>query len=299
MIADENLDLKRLIASISSTAEPERQAEIINNAFSKTSVRQVAEIWHEISKTALDDLGYAKALLLFMDLPVLNKVMGRKTVGQYLFTFKGSEKYKELADIAEQIGGLDDKIVKLLKAKAAMLFQLLYLVRDRVQEEGLPALRISATDLIQRLLGDPELNVKKIKVDLNVYGKAYWNMLIEQLKEADFQSKDGVIFEMLLTDSLVEQYQTGSILASSGSGGAGEARLSDAVLVRFGTNIIKRLNLLLRTTQMYQSADHPSVSAALESLLATIENAMQGREGLTLTRLGGDLLLEDIKINKK
>jgi HEAT repeat protein len=299
MAAEETLDLKRLVTSVGSANEPEKQAEILNHALSRLSLRQAADAWAEIAARSLDDLMYAKAFLAMLDVPVLNAVAGKKTVGQWHFTFKGTDKFKDLFEVFDAMHTIDPKLVKLVKAKAAMLFQLMYLVKDRIVEDGLPMMRVNATEMVKRVLSDPEVGIKKIKIDLNNYGRAYWNTIVEQLKEADFQSKDNVIYEMLLNDSLVEQYQTGSILTASGAGGAGEARLSDAVLARLGTNIIKRLNLLLRTTQMYQSVDHPSVSAALEALLATIENAMQGREGLTISRLGGDLLIEDIKIKKK
>lgn len=299
MAAEEGLNLGRVIQAVGSADTPQRQMEIIQNAMGKVSIRQATEYWNDIAERSLDDLAYAKAFLLFMDIPMMGKVVGKKGLGQLQFTLKGSDKYTRLLEIFDIMARMDAKSVRVVKAKAAMLFQLLYLVMDRIREEGLPVLRLTAPEVVLRLLNQDDVGEKKLHVDLNNFGKAYWNIMVEQLKEADFRSKDKVVYEMLLNDSLISQYESGSILASSGAGGAGEARLSDAVLGRLGTNIIKRLNLLLRTTQMYQSADHPSVSAALESLLNTIENALQGRESLTLSRLGGELLIEDIKIKKK
>jgi len=298
MAAEEGIQLGRVINSIGLAAEVDKQAEIIKNAFAQGSIRQGAEYWLDIAKRALDDLGYAKAFLMLLDVPVLNKVMGKKTVASFEATFKSNDKFSKLTEIIEQMSHMDVKTVKAVKAKSAGLFQLIYLVADRIKEEGLPPIKVQAPEVVLRVIADPEVQEKKIKFNLNDYGKAYWSIMIDQLKEADFRTKDNEIYEMLLTDSLINQYENGSILAASGAGGAGEARLSDAVLARFGTNIIKRLNLLLRTTQMYQSVDHPSVTNALESLLATIENALQGRESLTFTRLGGDLLIEDIKVKK-
>ena len=299
MAAEEGLQLHRVVLSIGTAAGPQKQAEILFNALSKVSVRQAAETCYEISEKSLEDLGYAKALLLLLDTPLLNKVFGKKLVGQIAFTLRSSDKYTRLAEVMDRVAALDPRAVKVLKAKAAMMFQLLYLVIDRIKDEGLPAMRITALDLVQRVLSDDNLAGNKIRVDLNQFGRAYWNLFVEQLKEADFRSTDAVNYEMLLNDSLIDQYETGSILISSGAGGAGDARLSDAVLARLGTNIVKRLNLLLRTIQMYQSADHPSVAVALESLLTSAEAALQGRESLTLSRLGGDLLIEDVKVKKK
>ncbi len=299
MAAEETIQLSRVIQSLGGASEPQKQAEILYGALSKVSVRQAADYCYDIAEKSLDDLGYAKALLVLLDAPLLNKVFGKKLLGQISFTLKGNDKYTRLADVLERSGALDARTVKVLKAKAAMMFQLLYLVMDRIKDEGLPVLKITALEVVQRVISDENLSGNKLRVDLNQFGRAYWNLFVEQLKEADFRSTDNVNYEMLLNDSLIDQYETGSILVSSGAGGAGDARLSDAVLARLGSNIIKRLNLLLRTIQMYQSADHPSVSGALESLLSTVEAALQGRESLTLTRLGGDLLIEDVKIKKK
>ncbi|GEM_PF-5561242 len=299
MAAEEGIQLGRVIKSVSSAPDAQKQAEILNNAFSRVSIRQAADYWFEIADKALDDLSYAKALLTLLDVPTMTKVTGKKAMGQLVFTFKSTDKYIRLVQIFEKISRLDVKSVKVIKAKAAMMFQFFYLVTDRIVEEGLPKLKIHATDVVNRILDDPQASDKLLHVNLNNYGRAYWSIMIDQLKEGDFRSKDEVVYEVLLNDSLINQYEAGSILASAGAGGEGDARLSDAVMSRLGTNIIKRLNLLLRTTQMYQSADHPSVSAALESLLSTIENAMQGRESLTFTRLGSDLLIDDIKLKQK
>ncbi|MDP8224930.1 MAG: HEAT repeat domain-containing protein [Candidatus Lernaella stagnicola] len=298
-MAGETLDLRRVINSVATASEPSKQAEILNNALSQISIRQATDYWLDISRRAVDDLSFAKAFLVFLDLPLLEKAFGKKAISQLHFTLRASDKYKELLKVHEQIEQLDAKLVRTLKAKAAMMLQLIFLVRGQAKEEGLPEMRITAPQLVLRILESPTLPERKMRFDLNDYGRAYWNMLIEQLKEADFQTRDEVVYEMLLTESLIDQYQKGTILTSSGAGGAGEARLSDAVMVRMGTNIIKRLNLLLRTTQMYQSADHPSVSAALQAMLGTIEDAMQGRDGLTLSRVGGDILIEDVKIKRK
>lgn len=299
MAAEATIDLKRVISSIGSTNTPEKQAEILSNAFGQVSVREATDYWHEIARRSVDDLGYAKAFLVFLDVPLLEKTFGKKTISQVAFTLKSSDKYKDLFTLHERLAGIDPRNTKKLKAKAALIFQLVYLVRGEAKEEGLPAMRVTAAQIVNRLLDDPELSEKKIHFNLEDYGRVYWNILIDQLKEADFQSREESIYEMLLNDSLIEQYQTGSILTSVGAGGAGESRLSDAVMVRLGTNIVKRLNLLLRTTQMYQSADHPSVSAALDAMLLTIEDAMQGRDGLTISRIGSDLLIEDVKIKRK
>jgi HEAT repeat protein len=298
-MADETFDLKRVVNSISSTNEPEKQAEIMNNALSKVSIRQAADACGEIAEGSLDDLGFAKSMLVLLDGPSLTHALGKKLVGQIQFTLKGSDKYRSLGELLEFITNMDPKETKLLKAKSAMIFQLMYLAKYRIQEDGLPPLKMSAVDLVKTLARDADLTAKRLKFDLNNYGRAYWNVFVEQLKEADFQSKDTITYEMLLNDALIEQAQRGAILASSGAGGVGEARLSDAVMARLGTNIVKRLNLLLRTTSMYQSVDHPSVQQALVTLQMTMENAMQGREGLTLTRFGADLLIENVKVKKK
>jgi HEAT repeat protein len=299
MAGEETVDLRRLISSIGNTTDPTKQAEIMNNALGKLSIRAATEAWYDISKRTVEDLSYAKAFLLFLDVPLLNQTFGKKTVSQLHFTLKSADKYQDLLALADRLAEADVKFVKLIKAKSAMMFQLIFLVRSLVSDEGLPAMRISGPQLVKQVLESSTASERRMRFDLNNFGRAYWNTLVEQLKEADFQTKDEENWEMLLNDSLIEQYQSGSILTASGSGGAGEARLSDAVLLRLGSNIIKRLNLLLRTTQMYQSTDHPSVSAALDAMLGTIDEAMQGREGLTISRIGGDILVEDVKIKRK
>lgn len=297
-MAGENVqDYSSVINSIASAKGPKKQMEIIVRFLSSNELRVVAELFYDINQKAAQSMPHAKALLLLLDYPTFYKTIGKKDYDNFLFLMKGSSKLQSTEELFETAKSIKSTAVNLFKAKSAMMLQLLFLLRERIQEQGLPVLSINGTEVVKKVARSGESKSEMI-VDLEEFGKGYWNLFVEILKEADFRSDDKIKYRLMLSENMITQYSTGANLVGSGMGEGGQTALSDAMVTRLGRNIVKRLSLLLRTIKMYQSADHPSINLGLESLHSTISEVLEHRPSITLTRMGSDLLIDDIKNRK-
>lgn len=298
MAEDSGLNVGTIIGNISQVDTLDKQADIFARSMTTAGLKPAMDMFNQIIEKCVDDLGYARAFLLMIDIPLLTRRVGVKGIDQLRQLMKTSERLRPLDALWDGVKSLDATSLMLLKAKTAMSIQLLYLLRGRVQEEGLPEVKVSPVDLVSALMKREDLKDRSIVIDLNDYGRAYWNVFIEILKEADFRSEDNAIYKSVFSDEIARASADARDLVSSGKSGSG-GKLSEAVIARMGNNIVKRLSLLLRSVKMYSSVDHPSISLGIESLLTTIEDLLKDRESLSLSRIGSDLLVEDVRIKKK
>lgn len=298
MSEDTGLNVGTVISNISAVDTLDKQADIFSRAMLTGGIKPSVEMIGQVIDKSLDDLGYARVFLLVLDQMLMMKKLGNKGWEQLRFTMKSSEKLRGLDEVLDQTKHLDATSLMLLKAKTAMTIQLLFLLRARIQDEGMPELRTTPVEVVRHILQREDLKERQLVVDLNHYGRGYWNIFVEILKEADFRSDDNVTYTTVFSDDAARASADGRDLVSSGKAGQG-GKLSEAVIARMGNNIIKRLSLLLRSVKMYTSVDHPSISLGIESLLSTINDLLKDRESLTVSRIGSDLLVEDVRIKKK
>ena len=298
MSTQDSSNFNALLSSIAAAPDQAKQFEIFGRFLQGADRGATSTLLGETVTEPSRNMLYGKLLLMLMDTPATTKYLERDIIDRINTTVSGSPKHERLAALLEKTRKLKKGQVPLFKAKLAMFLQLLFLLQERVADEGLPPVKVNVADLADRIL-EEQLETREMAVDLNQFGKAYWNTFVDILGEADFRTDDKIVYTMQLSPSLIDQYATGSNLTGGAKGQGGQSALSDAMVARLGRNIIKRLGLLLRTIKMYQSADHPSVTLGLEALFSTTEEVLKGRESLTLTRMGSDLLIDDVKNRKK
>ena len=287
-----------ILNSIASKKDVTKQYEIFARFVNENELGNTATMIAEIGDKSIKNMAHAKVFMMLLDYNNLFRAVGKTRYDQLMFTLKNSERFKKVHALLEKTKSIKSKQVNLYKAKVGILIQILFLLAERIEEQGMPQLNLTGIEMAMKLL-DSHSSEKKMVIDLNDYGKGYWNLLVNLLKEADFRSNDKIRYEQILSESLIKNYSSGAHLAGTSKGGEGQSALSDAMLTRLGRNIVKRIGLLLRTVQMYQSTEHPSVSVSLDALSATITDALEQRPSLTFTRIGSDLLIDDVKNRKK
>lgn len=298
-MADDNVpDVYRVLNSMASAKDQTKQLKIFARFVGDNDLKALTTMVNDIGDKALENMVHAKAFLLLLNYQKLYKTIGKKNFDQFMFASKKSDKLKGMEDLLGRIKKTKSKRVPMLQAKVGMFIQLMFLLRERIIEEGMPPMKVNILDETEKLL-DRLTDEMKMVVILEDYGKGYWNLLVELLKEADFRTKDKLKYELVLTERMVRTYSTGEHLAGSAKGEAGQSALSDVMITRMGRNIVKRMGLLLRTVKMYQGSDHPSVQLGLESLHGTVSEVLEHRPSVTFTRIGSDLLIDDVKNRKK
>ena len=297
-MAEEAQDFGRIVNSIAAAEKTSKQLDLLSRFVNEHSVGAVTNLIKDAINKAPTNMNYARVYLLLLDYSALLKTLGKSTLDQIVFSIKGTQSIKDFDKILTDTKKLKGKHFNLFKAKIAIFLQLVYLLRERITEEGMPPLKINTQKVTRTILKKLDGQMKMM-IDLNDYGKGYWNLLVSLLQEADFRSDDKIIYELVLSDSMIKMYASGTNLTGGAKGEGGQSALSDTMLARLGRNIVKRLGLLLRTAKMYQSSDHPSVQLGLDSLHSTISDVLENRPSITFTRMGSDLLIDDVKNRKQ
>ncbi|MDP8256861.1 MAG: HEAT repeat domain-containing protein [Candidatus Alcyoniella australis] len=273
------------------------QTTVMTKVLSDVPSRGLAEIFLYVADKATEDLSYAKVMLNLIDNGRFQEATDKKTFDQMVQGLRNSEKGKSLANLLERTGQVPKDKVNILRAKFTMYMQLLSLIAERAEEDGLPPLKVNAIDSVNTVLDNPDLLEKSFNVDLNWINRLQWNIAKSILEEADFRRK-GVIYELVISDVAIKTNAAGVGLVKAGTQEAGGGGLSDVAVARMGQNIIRRVTLLVRMLGMYPM-DHPSVEPAIETLVNTLDELLGERERITLSRVGSDILVDDVRIKRR
>ena len=288
-----------VIRAIAASKDPARQVQILGDHLRETAVLPLASFFKLVADRASADLVHAKTFLLLLDPQVRTALLGRERLAALAKTLQADGQFKSLETLFERTAALEKDRLDLVKAKVAFVLQLLYLLRERSEEDGIPQTSYDAARAVGEAidgLAAPDAR-QVLRVDLSRFGSAYRHVLVELLKEADFRSASADAYELVLSEAMIRQYASGSALVSAEAGDK-KSRRSDAVVARIGENLVKRLSLLARTVSMYP-ADHPGIGPMLEALTGLVDDLTVEKEQVTLSRIGLDVLLEEVKIKKK
>lgn len=296
----EGLSSATVARAIAQAKEASKQSQILGDALSELALLPAAALIRDITAAATVDLAQAKAFLSLLDIAALTRLLGQERIDKLRQTFRTEPQFDRLDQLFEATAGIDKSNLQVVKARVAFMLQILYLLGDRAEEEGMPQSGYDASrsvaDVIESVKRAPDAK-KIMRIDLEDFGVGHRHLLVEILKEADFRSEDNRIFEMVLSEPVIRQYADGSALVST-DGGDAQTRMSDAIISRIGENLIKRLSLLVRTVSMYPS-DHPGITPMIESISKTLSSLTMEKERFTISRLGTDMLFEDVRIKKK
>jgi hypothetical protein len=130
----------RVLNAIASARDQGKQFEILSRFIGSSDLRASTEMVNDVVSKATENMMHGKAFLLFLDYSALMKMVGKKNYDQMMHAFKGSEKMKKAYNVLEQTKKLKAKQVPLFKAKVGMHLQILFLLKERIAEEGLPPL---------------------------------------------------------------------------------------------------------------------------------------------------------------
>ena len=289
-----------VIRAAAAVRDPARQVEILGEHIADLPLLPAATFLKTIVGRATADLACGKDFLSLLDLSALTRAAGADRIQRLRKTFRSESQFEELDSLFERLVMIDRDHLDVVKAKVAFMIQLLFLLRDRAEEDGIPQTSYSAVravvDVTDSTLGRSNAR-QSMTVDLGHFGSAYRHILTELLKEADFRTEDNQVYELLLSEPVIRQYAAGGGLLSMDAGD-GHTRMSDAVVARMGVNLVKRLSLLARTVTMYPP-DHPGIEPMFESLVVSVDELMVEKDQVTISRLGTDILLEDVRIKKK
>ena len=293
---DIELHLSKLAASIQNASQASQKLGLLAAQLGHYDAASQATLVGGAGTRATEDLACGRLLILLADVDGFAEAMGER-FEPFRSAVAQNPLGSQIARFLQGLSGLDEGRLELFRAKLATLLQTLSTVNDRLESDRLPRVRLSGFDLAEDVLHQSGLDDRMVRIDLESIPRGAWTMVRDVLLDADFETVDENGYRTLLSEDAIKALgQVSGFGASLGASGA--AKLSEAVAQRQALFIVKRLCLLVRSAMMYPP-DHPGLPAAFEGLTSSIETAMGEDPNLTLTVVGGDVLLNDLKIRKE
>lgn len=202
-----------------------------------------------------------------------------------------------LARAWAQMEGLSPEARSSFLAKVSLLIETATLVWNDLREEGRADRLPSGENLLEMVFASGPPGEPELVVDTASWPGASRKKLDEVLEEMDFakQSKDTWHFN--LDPDTTERLHSGANLKAYIRGA--HVVQSPLAMARVAMGLAVKFSLLLRTVGMYPP-DHPAIEPALADFLERLET-QRGSEGgvVAFTLLGGRLMVNNIKVNRK
>ncbi len=251
-----------------------------------------------IGARASEDPACGRLLLLLADVAGFKSALGSDKFDKLRQTLGGRPQGAPVERYLRSLSALDAERLHVFRAKTAIMLQTVSMLNDKMEQERLPLIRVNGYEIAERVLNESGLQDNSIRIDLtNWVARQGLPVARDVLLEADFEEVDDETFLSNLNDEQVRILgQASGLGVMLGTGGA--AKLSEAVSQRQALFILKRFCLLVRSATMYPP-DHPGLPPAFEALKSTVDSAIEDKEQVTITVMGGDILLDDFKIRKE
>ncbi|MBK7977953.1 MAG: HEAT repeat domain-containing protein [Deltaproteobacteria bacterium] len=251
-----------------------------------------------IGARATEDPACGRLLLLLADVAGFKNAVGSDKFDKLRQNLAGRPQGAAVDRYFRAVSALDADRLLLFRAKSAIMLQTLSMLNDRLEQERVGLIKVNGYDVAERVMTESGLEDNTIRIDLsNWVGKQALPTARDVLLEADFEEVDDETFQSNMNEEQVRILgQASGLGVMLGTGGA--AKLSEAVAQRQALFIVKRFCLLVRSATMYPP-DHPGLPPAFEALKSTVDSAIEDKEQVTITVIGGDILLDDFKIRKE
>ncbi len=183
---------------------------------------------------------------------------------------------------------------KYVFAKIAMLIEVIYiLILDDLLDPDTD-LDCSGADIAVRVLKGSEPGSSTFSINLSSYPVNIRKFMKEILSELDFIENIPGQWQFTFSKEMLEDYSIGNNLISH----KGTGQMSQALAQRNAENLIKRLELLMKTLQMFPSG-HPSIEPSTESFTNILSKFLGENAQVTLSIMGDTVMVNDLRVERK
>ena len=183
---------------------------------------------------------------------------------------------------------------KHIYAKFSMLIEMIYiLIQDDLLDPDVD-LDCSGADIAIRVLKGKEPTSSIFYISLSSFPTNLRKFMKEILSEMDFIEKIPGQWQFAFSTEMLKDYSMGNNLSSH----KGTGQMSQAMAQRNAENLIKRLELLMKTLQMFPSG-HPSIDPSTESFTSILLKFLSENTQVTLSIMGDTIMVNDLRVERK
>ncbi len=255
----------------------------------------VVELFVEIDRNALVSPAYC---LAFFTIVNISDYIDKLTDYTYDQLVSLTEPVcPDLVTVWNTVSALKEDHRSNFLSRCSLLLESACLAWQDVKEAGRASGSLSGASILVKLCNDDDTGTQILRTESGSWPSGVWKKMKEVLEELDFTREKDKSWKYHIDIDSRSRLVSGTNIKAYVK--TGSTTLSPLALARLSQNFVTRFSLLLRTISMYP-ADHPSIAPALESfveLLGTFSSSEGGMVALTI--LGGELMLNNVKIKSK
>jgi len=291
------MDYGDLVKELSQVKGAVAQQEVLSRFIADRSGKDAASALDQLTREAIKSPQHAKAFLSMLGILGIEKSIGRPKFSELAQAAREPQFLSKLFDQLQSLKDMDVYKSTVLRAKLALIMQVLFILGERMEEDGKPRPSVDGLVALRLALSTPDIKGMLVQLKTDDFPLLARSYLASLLKESDFrETGEGKSFEFTMNEAMVRRYSDGTALTTlvteEGS------KVTELLIARMGLLIITRLNLVLRTLKMYH-IDHPAAQPVIGSLHDAIMPFLQQKDTVTLSRLGTDFLVDEVKLKKR
>jgi len=283
-----------LVKLLVGASEASERLEALGDALSTMKASEAADLLRSIDSEFLSSPETCVAFLSVLNAPGFAKYL--KGLSWENLRSAVDDKDSSLINAWDLVWSFSIGERAFILAKMSLVFEIHWLVSSEMKDSADIALAFGSLVAMQYLTDcdpeDPELVIRSASFD-----SAAQDKLREVLEEMDFArvKKDQWSYRIDI-DTRTRLVSGRNLLAYRT---LSRDNISPLAMARMAQNIVQRFSLLSRTISMYPS-DHPSIAPSIDSFIGSVSEFYGSDCNMvTLTILGGELMVNNLKIGKK
>ena len=280
----------RLTKAVSSQEKPEERIKTLSSFISGYEPDNIGPVLGFIINDSCKRIDAGLTFLFFMDRSRLSSSCP-DWKWPVLFDWFSKTSLETAWDLFDKI---PSKTRKYIYAKLAMLIEIIYiLIQDNLLDPEAD-LDCSGADIAIRVLKGKKPTSSTFYISLSSYPVNIRKFMKEMLSELDFIEKAPGQWQYTFSTEMVENYSIGNNLISH----KGAGQMSQAMAQRNAENLVKRLELLMKTLQMFPSG-HPSIEPSTDSFTSILSKFLTENNQVTLSIMGDIIMVNDLRVERK
>ena len=282
----------RMSSSVLAAGEPDDRSRALTSVLTATTPEEAAEAVTSIVNRACTRPDSALVFLILLDWNRLRDI--DRAWDWDILRDEMDRLEPAMAAVWTRIQRFSGDAVIPIIAKTALLIEIDYILREEVLHGVSSDMQDTGADIALRVLESGSAEGRRLQIELSSYPVTCRKALKEILSELDFIEGSPGSWQFSFTDKMLESTASGKGLdAHRGSTG-----VSAALASRSAESLVKRLELLTRTMQMFP-AGHPSIKPTVTSFLGILKKFLTASGQVSLSIVGETVMVNDVTIRRK
>ncbi len=285
--------VKNIVDALASAPDYDARIQEFQNKMPEG--HDAVDLFVELDRNALVSPAHCLAFYSIVNISDLSDKIIGMTYEQLLIATKHS--CPDMITIWKSIESLNRDQRQNFLARCSLLLEVACLAWQDARDVGRASGSLSGSSILVSLCGNDSDDLQTLRTGPDHWPSGVWKKMEEVLEELDFTRERDKSWNYHIDPDSCSRLVSGANIKAYVKTGA--STLSPLALARLSQNLVTRFSLLLRTVSMYP-ADHPSIEPALKSFIELLGAFSDSEAGMVaITILGGELMLNNVKVKSK